>query len=114
MGVPKRALYVRQAPYPWDIRVDKFCTSLHQHGWEVEIVARRGSDQDSVAETDGMGIHRVGPQRPRWISLPVPGNPLWQSLLDARVKAFKPDLPEGITGYRQRDPARALRTYPVD
>jgi len=92
MGVPKRALYVRQAPYPWDIRVDKFCTSLRQHGWEVEIVARRGPDQGSVAETDGMAIHRVGPKQPRWISLPVPGNPLWQNVLDARLKAFKPDL----------------------
>lgn len=92
MSVPRRVIYVRQAPYPWDIRVEKFCVALRQHGWEVEIIARRGANEPPVAEADGMAIYRVGPRHPRSISLPLPGNPLWQRMLDARVRAFKPDL----------------------
>lgn len=87
-----RVLYVWQAPYPWDIRVEKICTALQRHGCEVEILARRGHDEPEHAECGGIAVHRVGPQRPRAASLPLPGNPLWRQALRERVRAFQPDL----------------------
>lgn len=92
MSLPRRVLYVRQAPYPWDIRVEKICSALQRHGCEVEILARRGAEEPEYAECNGMAVHRVGPQRPRAASLPVPGNPLWHRALRTRVDAFRPDL----------------------
>lgn len=87
-----RVLYVWQARYPWDIRVEKICTTLQRHGYEVEIVARRGADEPECAECNGIVVHRVGPQRPRLASLPLPANPLWYHGVRARVRAFQPDL----------------------
>lgn len=92
MSGSRRLIYVRQAPYPWDIRVEKTCVALQQNGWQVEILARRGPDEAATAKADGMEIYRVGPRRPRAASLPFPGSPLWQRALDERVRAFKPDL----------------------
>lgn len=87
-----RVLYVWQARYPWDIRVEKICAALQRHGCEVEIVARRGAEEPARAECNGIAVHRIGPQRPRSASLPLPGNPLWRRGLRARVRAFQPDL----------------------
>jgi len=92
MSLPRRVLYVRQAPYPWDVRVEKICTALQRHGCEVEILARRGADEPRHADCNGISVHRVGPQRPRAASLPLPGNPFWQRALRARMRAFRPDL----------------------
>jgi glycosyltransferase involved in cell wall biosynthesis len=92
MSLPRRVLYVRQAPYPWDVRVEKICLALQRHGCEVEILARRGEDEPASADCNGISVHRVGPRRPRAASLPVPGNPLWERALLARVRAFRPDL----------------------
>lgn len=92
MSLPRRVLYVRQAPYPWDIRVEKICTALQRHGCEVEILARRGADEPEHADCNGIHVHRVGPQRPRTASLPLPGNPFWRRALRARLRTFRPDL----------------------
>jgi glycosyltransferase involved in cell wall biosynthesis len=92
MKVPRRALYIRQAPYPWDVRAEKICKALQAHGYEVEILARRGKGQPAEGESNGIRIHRVGPERPRAASLPVPGNPLWQGTLARRIRAFRPDI----------------------
>ncbi len=92
---PKRVLYVWQARYPWDVRVEKICNALKRNGIEVEILARRAVGEPPVGETaapDCIPIHRVGPETPRVLSLPVPGNPVWQAAITERVKKFKPDV----------------------
>lgn len=89
---PRRALYIRQAPYPWDVRAEKICKALQAHGWGVEILARRGRGQPKSGDSNGIPIHRVGPETPRLASLPVPGNPVWQRALARRIRAFRPDL----------------------
>jgi glycosyltransferase involved in cell wall biosynthesis len=92
MSLPRRVLYVRQAPYPWDVRVEKICLALQRNGCEVEILARRGADEPERADCNGISVHRVGPQRPRAASLPLPGNPVWHRALRSRLRAFRPDL----------------------
>ncbi len=91
----KRVLYVWQAQYPWDVRVEKICNSLKRNGIEVEILARRGPGEPITGETqppEQIPIHRVGFQRFRPLSLPVPGNPFWERGIALRVREFKPDL----------------------
>lgn len=87
----KRALYVWQARYPWDVRVEKICAALKRNGIAVEILARRGPGEPAYAPGE-IPVHRVGPERPRALSLPAPGNPLWDLAIRTRVREFKPDL----------------------
>ena len=91
----QRVLYVWQARYPWDVRVEKICNALKRNGIEVEILARRAVGEPATgvtAEPDCIPIHRVGPETPRALSLPVPGNPVWARAIAKRVKEFKPDV----------------------
>lgn len=92
MSFLRRVLYIRQAPYPWDIRVEKVCKAVRAHGCEVLILARRGLDQPETEVVDGMQVHRVGPHTPRFVSLPVPSSPVWQRALTKQIRAFRPDL----------------------
>lgn len=92
MKAPRRAIYLRQAPYPWDVRAEKICKALQAHGWEVEILARRGPNQPREGDANGIRVHRVGPGKPRAVSLPVPANPVWQRALARRIRAFRPDI----------------------
>lgn len=92
MTLPRRVLYVWQAPYPWDIRVEKIAVALRRHGCEVEVLARRGVGEPRTADLGGIAIHRVGPEHPRLASLPLPGNPVWRRALQARMRMFRPDL----------------------
>jgi glycosyltransferase involved in cell wall biosynthesis len=91
-----RILYVWQAAYPWDVRVEKICASLVREGFEVELLARRGNEAEPRATESGFTIQRVGPgpeyRKLRALSLPVPGNPLWAHALRDRIKTFRPHL----------------------
>jgi glycosyltransferase involved in cell wall biosynthesis len=90
-----KILYVWQAQYPWDVRVEKICGGLSRNGFEVEILARRGPDEPISAftpEPEKIPIHRVGPKAPRALSLPVPFNPLWERAIAERIRIFKPTL----------------------
>jgi glycosyltransferase involved in cell wall biosynthesis len=91
----RKILYVWQARYPWDVRVEKICNGLKRNGFEVEILARRGPDEAVsafTAEPEKIPIHRVGPKTPRALSLPVPFNPSWEQAIAKRVEAFRPTL----------------------
>jgi glycosyltransferase involved in cell wall biosynthesis len=89
----KRILYVWQARYPWDVRVEKICNGLKRNGFEVEILARQGAGEPisaMTAEPDQIPIHRVGPSG--LLSLPTHYNPVWQRAIDAKIREYKPTL----------------------
>ena len=92
----KRILYVWQASYPWDVRVQKICRSLDEAGFSVEILARRGVGEPPNASDGAIGIARVGSPSPspasRALWLPVPGNPIWSRAIRTRIRDFRPDL----------------------
>lgn len=54
-----KVLYVWDADYPWDIRVDKICTTLAQRGWEVHLVCRNRARKQVYEEDGGLYIHRL-------------------------------------------------------
>jgi glycosyltransferase involved in cell wall biosynthesis len=89
----EKILYLWQAQYPWDVRVEKICNALQNNGFEVEILARQGKDEPAFAVTnapENIPIHRVGPPGP--LSVPIPGNPIWSKAIQTRIRKFKPDL----------------------
>jgi glycosyltransferase involved in cell wall biosynthesis len=94
--VKKRTLYVWQAQYPWDVRVEKICATLARNDFEVEVLARRGPGEPEHGESAGFAIHRVGSPSSstllRAFSLPMPGNPVWAAAIRARIRDFRPDL----------------------
>jgi glycosyltransferase involved in cell wall biosynthesis len=87
-----RILYVWQAGFPWDVRVEKVCLGLRDQGFEVEILARCRRGEELKAAHRGLAIHRVGAKLPSFLSLPVPGNLLWHRALRSRISELKVDL----------------------
>jgi glycosyltransferase involved in cell wall biosynthesis len=89
----KKVLFVWQAGYPWEIRVEKFARHLAGRGTEVTILARARPGQTPEEELEsGIRVVRVGLGRPGAASLPVPWNPLWDRAIRQQVKVLKPDL----------------------
>lgn len=89
----KKVLYVWQAVYPWDVRVEKFARHFARQGAEVVILARARPGQAVEEELEpGIRVVRVGLGLPGAASLPVPWNPLWSKAIRDQVRSFKPDL----------------------
>ena len=54
-----KALYLWDSEYPWDIRVDKTCSTLVSRGWEVHLVCRNRKRQPTEELYRGVFIHRI-------------------------------------------------------
>ena len=87
-----RILYIWQAGYPWEIRVEKVCTALLEAGYDVTLMARWKSGQPAEEESHGLRILRVGRGLPSVASLPVPFNPVWSSAIRNVIAGWAPDL----------------------
>jgi glycosyltransferase involved in cell wall biosynthesis len=87
-----RVLYVYQAVYPWEVRVEKIARALRDAGCEVTVLARWFKGQPVEEEYRGVRVVRVGAGLPRWASLPVPINPVWYAAIAREVRGWKPDL----------------------
>ena len=54
-----RILYLWDADYPWDIRVEKICNSLNKIGYEVHIAARNLNKLKQYELINGIHVHRM-------------------------------------------------------
>jgi hypothetical protein len=90
--MPLRVVYLWDADYPWDVRVEKICASLTAAGHEVHIVARnRRWDAERERLPEGT-VHRMHPWR--WIGrrldealgFPAFFSPRWGTLLSRTVR----------------------------
>jgi glycosyltransferase involved in cell wall biosynthesis len=52
-------LYIWDADYPWDVRVEKICNSLYNAGHAVHIVARNLKKLPEHEITNGVHVHRM-------------------------------------------------------
>jgi hypothetical protein len=93
----RRVLYVWDADYPWDVRVEKICAALANAGHEVHIVARNRAGKVEREVLPEGTVHRM----PRWpwagrfdaaLGFPAFFNPRWASLLDRTIRAVRPDV----------------------
>src|SRR5690348_12105190 len=87
-----KILYVWQAGYPWEIRVEKVCLALKEAGHDVTLMARWKPGQPAREERDGLRIIRVGERLPGAASLPVPFNPVWAAAIRKAIGEWAPDL----------------------
>jgi glycosyltransferase involved in cell wall biosynthesis len=101
-------LYIWDADYPWDIRVDKICTTLMQHGNEIHIAARNLKKLPENERINNLNVHRLKAYKNDKInfvlSFPFFSNPIWKRFLNNIIKRNKinlvivRDLPMAITG----------------
>ena len=54
-----RGLFVWDSDYPWDIRVEKICTTLLENGWEVDLVCRNRLRRPLEDTYNGVYVHRL-------------------------------------------------------
>lgn len=54
-----RILFVWDSDYPWDIRVEKICTSLIKDGCDVHLVCRNRLRRPAEETIDDLHIHRI-------------------------------------------------------
>jgi glycosyltransferase involved in cell wall biosynthesis len=87
-----RILYIYQAAFPWEVRVEKICRALRDAGCEVIVLARWAPGQAPEEDYRGCRVVRVGAGLPRFASLPVPVNPVWYAAIKRVVRLWKPDL----------------------
>jgi glycosyltransferase involved in cell wall biosynthesis len=56
-----RALFIWDADYPWDVRVEKICTALCDAGWVVHLVCRNTRGSAREEDCGGIHVHRITP-----------------------------------------------------
>jgi len=87
-----RILYVWQAGFPWEIRVEKVCLALLGECHEVTILARGRAGEPREGAHRGLRVVRVGVDLPGPCSAPISANPLWKLAIRREVAAWRPDL----------------------
>ncbi|MGQ9819999.1 MAG: glycosyltransferase [Candidatus Kapaibacteriales bacterium] len=87
-----KILYVWKSPFPWDIRVEKFCTALADFGNFVVLLARWGGEPLQYEEYGRFFIHRVGFNTNPQFFNPFPGNPYWKNEIRFAILKYQPDL----------------------
>jgi glycosyltransferase involved in cell wall biosynthesis len=105
-----RILYIWDADYPWDIRVEKICNTLLHKGYEVHIAARNLKIRPIFEKIDNFYIHRLKPWKNQkanyFFSFPAFFSPFWNKFLKKIVKdneidlIIVRDLPLAIAGLR--------------
>src|SRR5271157_3875970 len=87
-----KVLYIWQAKYPWEIRVEKVCHALRDAGHEVTLLARWKVGQALEENCQGIRVIRVGRRLPAAASLPVPLNPVWAAAIRRTIEDLRPEL----------------------
>jgi glycosyltransferase involved in cell wall biosynthesis len=88
----KRILYIWQAGYPWDVRVEKICLALRDNGFDVTLMARWKPGQAEKESIDGIHVIRVGYGLPSQASIPLSANPLWYKAIYQTVRELRPSI----------------------
>lgn len=101
-------LYIWDADYPWDVRVEKICKTLAQSNHTIHIAARNLKRLPVCETTNGLHIHRLRPwknERLNYVfSFPAFFSPIWGSFLKRIIQEngieiiIVRDLPMAIAG----------------
>ena len=105
-----KILYIWDADYPWDIRVEKICSSLNKHGHEIHIASRNLKKLKPYEYIDGLHVHRIKAFDNAKInytaSFPAFFSPLWKRLINNIIEVnginliIVRDLPMAVAGVR--------------
>lgn len=105
-----KILYIWDADYPWDVRVEKICNSLSDNGNEVHIVARNLKKYSTYELINGIHVHRMKPINNEFLnyalSFPAFFSPYWKKMIDEIIEEQRigliivRDLPMAAAGIR--------------
>ncbi len=102
-----KVLYVWDADYPWDVRVEKICKSFIKQGHEIHLICRNRKKRKIYEYDQGIHIHRLPKITALFsgvISFPFFLNPLWLYAIYKIVSKYKTeiivvrDLPLALAG----------------
>lgn len=86
-------LFIWDGDYPWDIRVEKFCSALIEAGNEIHLVCRNLARRPREELYEGIHLHRL-PFLPRWLgrlnapfTFPAFFNPIWLANMYRHARA---------------------------
>lgn len=101
-------LYIWDADYPWDIRVEKICNALKNNGHKVHIASRNLKRNATHEEVSGVKIYRIetwkNDRLNYFISFPLFFSPIWKRFIDKIIQSnnielvIVRDLPMAIAG----------------
>jgi len=101
-------LYIWDADYPWDIRVEKICQTLYKNGHNVHIASRNLQKNIELEEINGLQIHRLKPRNNDKLnyilSFPLFFSPIWKKFIHTIIEQndidliIVRDLPMAIAG----------------
>ncbi len=84
-----KILYIWDADYPWDVRVEKICTSLMKDDNEVYIAARNLKKLPEYENIDGLHVYRLKSYRNNRLnyalSFPAFFSPFWRRHIDTII-----------------------------
>lgn len=92
----KNILYIWDADYPWDIRVDKITQSFAKSNYNVHILCRNLRGEPALEMLAGVTINRLRPVRHEKLncalSTPLPISPIWLKRIYEVVKENRIEL----------------------
>ena len=88
----KKILYIWKDKYPWDVRVEKFCKSLSQSGFEILLLCRWKGELHKHESVDGINVRRACYGLSNLKSQPLSMNPYWKVEINNTIEDFNPDL----------------------
>ncbi len=101
-------LYIWDADYPWDIRVEKICGALKRNGHGVHIASRNLRKKQTHETVNGIHIHRLKVWRNNrinyFMTFPLFFSPVWKTFLDNIIENHNinvlivRDLPMALAG----------------
>jgi hypothetical protein len=87
-----KILYIWDADYPWDVRVEKICTSLMKNDNEVYITARNLKKLPEYENMDCLHVYRLKSYRNNKInyalSFPAFFSPFWKRFIDTIITNY--------------------------
>lgn len=105
-----KILYIWDADYPWDVRVEKICHALMKHGHELHVAARNLKKRSTYENINGLHVHRMRSWRNDrfnyFASFPLFCSPVWRRFLDSVIAengvdlVIVRDLPMAIAGIK--------------
>src|SRR5688500_5458658 len=103
-----KILYIWDADYPWDVRVEKICHALMAGGHELHVAARNLKKRPVYENNAGLHVRRIkswsNDRSNYFASFPLFCSPVWKRFLDSiiRVRGIElivvRDLPMAIGG----------------
>ena len=88
----KSILYIWDSDYPWDVRAEKICRSLINHGYRVHLAARNLKRRPLYENIHGLHVHRIR----TWandklnyaLSFPAFFSPIWRRFIRGIIRKY--------------------------